>query len=207
MKYVTYYEESDMLSKEKYKELKQELLTGNTNTKLERYTLRKLQFSGNTTQEAVPNYFLCMRNRDENQIYLEKKYLQGGIYYKKCIKLTKEECDKILNGELEWMKEHKEKVLAEFYLQLVLNHLSPGFMTEYKRERIRSKKEKSITFSKSVRRAVGTKSSLFEDPEIFISCLDEKKVQTTYRKTANLPDVIINMLQTQEEPAEEYGYA
>lgn len=207
MNSITYYEEIGIISKERYQLLKQELLTKNENARLEKYSLRKLQFIGNTGQEAMPGYFLCMRNQDESQIYLEKKYMQGGIYYKKSLVLTKEECTRILKGDLEWMKEHKEKILAEFYLQIVLNHLSPGYLTQYERERVYSQKSECVTFSKSIKRAVGTMNSLLEEPQMYISCLDSEKIQAAYRKEAKLPDVICNMLQIQEGVSEEYAFA
>jgi hypothetical protein len=207
MRYVTYYEECNTLTADRYQQAKQMILAEEPKKKLEKYTLRKLQFIGNSSQKAIPNYYLCLRDKDENQIYLEKKYIQGGIYYKRCLKLSKEECSRILMGDLEWMKNHKKALLAEFYLQVTLNHLSPGYMTEYEREMVHCKKEGYVTFFKSIKRAVGTTNHLFEDPEFFISCLDHGKVLVTYKKAAKLPDVISSMIQVPEEPAEDYLFA
>ena len=46
------------------------------NQKFEKYTLRKLKFRGDVSNEAVPHYYLCVKNQDEDAIYLEKKYMQ-----------------------------------------------------------------------------------------------------------------------------------
>lgn len=42
--------------------------------------------------------------------------MQNGLYFKKCAKLSREESEKLLNGDLEWMKNHRKELLADFYL-------------------------------------------------------------------------------------------
>lgn len=206
MKYVTYYEEGNTITVGKYHQLKQNILEHEPQSELEKYTLRKLQFIGNESQKAIADYFLCMKNEDEERIYLEKKYIQNGIYFKKREKLTKEECERLLKGDLEWMKGHKKDLLADFYRQVTLNHLSPGYLTEYERERIHCKKEGYISFFKKIKRAVGITNRLFEKPKMVISCLDEGKVLVTYKRAAKLPDILSNMLQSQEEQLEDTLY-
>ena len=57
---------------------------------------------------------------------LEKKYMQMHIWHRACAKLSRTDCDRILRGDIEWMKDSKEALFQDFYLQATLNHLSPG---------------------------------------------------------------------------------
>lgn len=206
MKYTMYQEEHSTVTYDKYLQLKQSLLNDQSKKSLEEFTLRKLQFIGAVDSDAVPNYFLCVKNQDEEQIYLEKKYIQNRIYYKKCTKLTKEEYERIYHGDLEWMKNHKNPLFVEFYLQITLNHLRPGYLTEYSREMMHCRKEGYVTFFHRIERAAGSRTGLFDRPYMLISCLDEGKVLVTYKKVVSIPGVIGSMLQGQEETNEDLGF-
>ena len=205
MIYTTYYAQTDSITEERFEELKQAGFSGG-NAQIEKFHLRKLEFQGAGQQKAVAGYYLCMKNRDEKQIFLEKKYTQNGLYFKKCVKLTRAECEKILNGDLEWMKNHRKELLADFYLQATLNSLYPGRITDYQREMCRVKKGEYLTFTTAIARGVGPCRSLFEEPEMKISCLDEGKVLLTYKKSASLPQMVSSMLQGQEEKQDEDGF-
>jgi len=204
MRYTTYYEECDTITFDQYEQIRQTILKNEPKKHFETYTLRKLQFIGGADTEAIPNYYLCMKNQDEAQIYLEKKYTQNGIHYKKCLKISRPECEQILSGDLDWMKNHKQELLSDFYLQVTLNHLSPGYITEYKREMAVCKKEGIVTFFKKIDRRIGTTNQLLDSSDMTISCLDEGKVFVIYRKSVKLPMIISNMFQSQEESSEDF---
>ena len=207
MDYTTYYEEYDTITEERYGELKSMLEAQDKKKKFQAFHLRKLEFIGTNDQKAVPNFFLCVKNQDENEIYLEKKFIQGDIHFKKCAKLTKEECDRILRGDIDWMKDHKKGLFSDFYRQVSLNHLSPGRVTDYEREMLKGKKESYVTFSKKIERAVGRTRDLFEVPEFTLSCLDEGKVLVTYKKEAILPAVLVTIMQIQKDKEGELSFA
>ena len=198
MKYSTYYEERNTITVEKYQTMKQKMLANEQQYRMERYTLRKLKFIGNESQAAQAEYSLSMKNGEEEQIFLVKKYIQNGIHFKSSMKISKEECQKILNSDLEWMRGHKKELLADFYLQITLNHLSPGYLTEYEREMIHCKKGDYIIFCRKINRAVGITNRLFEEPEIVIPCLDEGKVLVTYKKAVSLPKIFSGLFTGQE---------
>lgn len=203
MEYVTYREESDMVPYDKYRLIKQAIEQRDPKVKKETYNVRKLRFSGIKTQETVPDYSICVKDQDQDQIYLEKKYRQGGIYHKQLYHLSRTEYDRILKGDLDWMRAKDDKIMTEFYLQLVLNHFSPISVTEYKGVQIVGKKEGQITFYKSIKRAVGGRRDLFTKPDMVISCLDEDKVMVSYKKAVKLPDIIMNMMHLQDDANEE----
>ena len=154
MQYTMYYEEQQKIDYDEYGRLKQQLLQKEENQKFEKYTLRKLKFRGDESNDAVPHYYLCVKNQDEDAIYLEKKYMQMHIWHRACAKLNRTDCDRILRGDIEWMKDSKEALFQDFYLQATLNHLSPGNVIEYQKERLKCK-EGYVAFVKKVRCVVG----------------------------------------------------
>lgn len=206
MLYTTYYAESNSITKERYQEMKKALFINDSKKQMEVFDLRKLEFAGSASVKPLARYCLCVKNGEESQIFLEKKYTQNGLHYEKCVKLTLEECQKIMTGNLEWMENHKKELLADFYRQATLNSLYPGRITDYRREMCKCKKGEYLTFTTSIERGVGQCKDLFAEPEMKISCLDEEKVLMTYRKKANLPQMVSSMLQIQDDTPEEYEF-
>lgn len=199
MKYMTYYEEQNTVTVGKYQQMKRSLMAGEQQEQMEKYTLKKLKFIGNESQPACAAYALCVKEGEEEKIFLEKKYIQNGLHFKSSLRISKEECLKILKGDLEWMRGHKRDLLADFYLQITLNHLSPGYLTEYEKERVSGKKGNYILFCRKINRAVGITNCLFEEPEIVIPCIEAEKVLVTYRKVVKLPNVFGMLFTGQEE--------
>ncbi len=205
--YTTYYAESNRITTERYTEMKNALMLKGQKKEYQEFHLRKLEFLGSNMKNAVANYFLCIKNHDTSQIFLEKKYVQNGLYYKKCTKITLEECSRIIAGQLDWMKGSRKELLADFYRQATLNNLYPGRVTDYQREMCRYRKGEYVTFTTSIERGVGQCRSITEEPEVKISCLDEDKVLLIYKKAASIPQVVSNMLQGQESQSEDYAFA
>ena len=193
MQYTIYYEEQQQIDKEEYAKLKQQILLREGERKFESYTLRKLKFSGNDA-EGAPQYYLCVKDQSEQQTYLEKKYIQNHIWHRACAKVDRKDCERILRGEIDWMKESKEALYRDFYLQATLNHLSPGRVIEYQRELLKCK-DGYVLFNKKIRCVVGGWGNLFWPEAMTIQCLDEDKVLTVYKKKVNLPNTIWEMMQ------------
>lgn len=205
MQYTMYYEEQQKVDQEQYGQLKQTLMLREPKQKFEAFTLRKLRFGGIETNDAIPQYYLCIKNQDENQIYLEKKYIQSHIWHKACAKMSREECEKVLRGDIQWMKSHREILFQDFYLQATLNHLSPGNVIEYHREMIKSRNG-YVTFMKKVSCVVGGRGNLFGPAPMTIQCLDEDKVMMIYKKKVNFPNTIREMIQGRETASDETAF-
>lgn len=186
MQYAMYYEEQQQISQDEYGKMKQQILLREGERKFESYTLRKLKFTGNDADETVAHYYLCVKDQSEQQIYLEKKYMQNHIWHRACAKVTKESCGQILRGEIDWMKNSKEALFRDFYLQATLNHLSPGRVIEYQREMLKCK-DGYVMFNKKINCIVGGWGNLFWPEAMSIHCLDEDKVLVVYKKKVNLP--------------------
>lgn len=194
MQYTTYYEEQQQIDCKKYDKIKQNLLLGQAGRKFEEFRVRKLGFQGTEANDAIPQYYLCIKDQDEEQIYLEKKYIQNHICHRAQAKLSRAECESILRGDIQWMKGHREVLFDDFYLQATLNQLSPGRIVEYQREMIKCK-DGCVIFAKKVNCILGGCRNLLEGQPMLIRCLDEDKVIMTCRKKTNLPNTIKEILQ------------
>lgn len=202
MQYTTYYEEQQKFGLERYAQIKQMLQKREPRQKFESFELRKLRFQGTDANDAIPQYYLCVKNQDETQIYLEKKYIQNRIWHRACAQMSREECERILRGDIQWMQGHKEALFEDFYLQATLNHLSPGNAAVYRQEVIRCR-EGWVIFGRSVDGMLGGSRMLLEPSYPSISCQDDREVLMTYRKRVSLPAMLREMLQSRETVQEE----
>ncbi len=73
-------------------------------------------------------------NNDLSMIRLEKKSKADGLGTKVSAPLTKEMAEKILKGDLAWMKDSKEEVIKELYSHMVSERLRPKTIVDYTRE-------------------------------------------------------------------------
>ena len=73
-------------------------------------------------------------NGDKSVIHLEKKCKVGGLGTKVSAPLTEEQAQKILAGEIEWMKEAADPLLRELYSRMTAERLIPRTIVDYTRE-------------------------------------------------------------------------
>ena len=73
-------------------------------------------------------------NDDLSFIRLEKKFKIGGISSKHKAKITKEEVEMILNGNIEFMLEKKKPIFLELYSKMKGQLLEPKTVVTYDRE-------------------------------------------------------------------------
>ncbi|HHY27359.1 MAG TPA: polyphosphate polymerase domain-containing protein [Desulfitobacterium dehalogenans] len=94
---------------------------------------------------------------DSSLIRLEKKVKDNQLGYKETARLTREECERLLEGEYHFLRERSERVCRQLYIKLRTGLFSPKTIVEYDREayiwepgRIR------ITFDSNVRTGLGS---------------------------------------------------
>lgn len=75
-----------------------------------------------------------MYNDDRSFIRLEKKSKKNGLGNKRSAKLTPEECQKIIDGDIVWMGSSKEALLVELYAKMKFEQLRPKTIVDYVRE-------------------------------------------------------------------------
>lgn len=199
MKYLTYYENEEIISTKDYKEAVEKLRKKNRKETIQKFILHKYIFVFCLDEvEDFSQYFLCEKKGDGLEVYLEKKNVQGNLVCKQREKITEEEGHQILKGEFAWMKEDERPLVRDFYLQSILNGLKYSHMMEFEREVYHYDKQDYVVFDKAVRRKVD---------HYFLECLFEDDVQVRVRRAKTIPRYILNMLVNIEPAPEQWAYA
>lgn len=73
-------------------------------------------------------------NGDSSFIKLEKKSKINGLCLKESARLTKEETQAIINGNVGWMKDSSESLIRELYIKMIIQGLRPKTIVDYTRE-------------------------------------------------------------------------
>jgi len=77
---------------------------------------------------------LRLYNNDKSYIRLEKKSKSNGICFKKNTTISVEECTRLLNGDLEVLKENGSELCLELYTKMHYQYLRPKNIVDYCRE-------------------------------------------------------------------------
>lgn len=201
MKYTTYYEQTEKIDKRKEYAIKEALKNDKSAANFESIVVRKLSFSSITTNVSEIHYSICMKNYQENCIYLQRKNVQNGITYKTIAKISKEECLELLDGNYEWLKTHKQQLCKEFYLQLTVNQLQKGNITEIHKE-ISRRKQDFVTLTYSVKGISYQKDNFFNKDCYMIPCLSDSTIIISRKKAVTIPRYIRNMVHMANENAD-----
>lgn len=73
-------------------------------------------------------------NDNHEFIRLEKKSKIRGLCLKDSEKITKEECEKIINGDIEFLRDSNKKLFIDLYSEMKGNLLRPKTIVDYTRE-------------------------------------------------------------------------
>ena len=73
-------------------------------------------------------------NGDSSFIKLEKKSKINGLCLKESARLTKEETQAIIDGNVGWMKDSNESLIRELYIKMITQGLRPKTIVDYTRE-------------------------------------------------------------------------
>ncbi len=138
------------------------------------YRVRSLYFdnySDKALREKVDGlderekFRIRMYNNDSSFIRVEKKSKKSGMCFKENARITAEECEQILFGNLAPLKENGHPLLLELYIKMHTQLLRPKNIVDYMREAfVFSAANVRITIDYDIRgsSAVGT----FLEPEI-----------------------------------------
>ncbi len=106
------------------------------------YTIRSLYFDDiwqNAYVEKMAGTFARKKYRiriydfSDKVIKLECKEKQGSYIHKTSASLTREEFEKIINGEFGFLLQRKEPLCKEFYLECMTKGMRPMVMVDYER--------------------------------------------------------------------------
>ncbi len=102
-------------------------------------------------------------NDDFSLITLEKKMKINDLCLKYDAPITKEEFEKIMAGDLGFMKEHREELVKELYAKMIYQRLRPKAFVSYVREPyIYKPGNVRVTFDSQIRTKLITGDSLDE---------------------------------------------
>ena len=135
-------------------------------------------------------------NDDLGSIFLEKKIKDGGLCRKTGARITKQECRRMLDGDVIWMREHREALVRELYAKMRYRLLRPRVLVSYVREPyIYGPGNVRITFDSDIRTTLYHQTFLENATDI--SAMDRPQDRILEIKyDAFLPQVIAALVQT-----------
>ena len=108
-----------------------------------KYEIRSLYFD-NTRDKALrektdgvnvrEKFRIRYYNGDSSFIKLEKKSKINGLCLKESARLTMEQTQAIINGNVGWMKDSSESLIRELYIKMITQCLRPKTIVDYTRE-------------------------------------------------------------------------
>ncbi len=210
MSYTTYYERRQNINRREAAKL-EEVFAGHGVEKPQQLTVRKLRFAypdrepqsaRGTGARAEVSYGICMVDFDGDRIFLQMKYVQRGITYKRLAKLTQEECRKILEGDIEWMRQSRNKLVKGFYLEMKINRLHPASIVETRKSIYRWKSD-YICLKWSVRSIRNNGYNFFRKDCYMIQCLDDGVVELNQKQAVTLPRFIESIFRASDDVQED----
>lgn len=171
-----------------------------------KYTIRSIYFD-NLNDKALrekvdgvakrEKFRIRYYNNDMSFINLEKKSKINGLGTKFSVRLSEDECRKILSGDTLWMIDSPEQLLNELYLKMKYQLLKPRVLVSYTREPYVYKAGNvRICFDSEIRSTLFHQKFL-EDVPVDIDVMQEKGSIILEVKYDNyIPEVISHIIQT-----------
>ena len=140
-------------------------------------------------------------NDNHSFIRLEKKSKINGLCAKDSESITKEECKKIFNGDIDFLKESNKLLFMEFYAKIKGDLLKPKTIVDYTREAyIYPIGNVRITFDKDIRTGIYSRN-FFDDSLPTINVIDNRVVVLEVKYDEFLPEIIHDIIQTNDRRA------
>nr|WP_297705149.1 polyphosphate polymerase domain-containing protein [uncultured Butyrivibrio sp.] len=152
--------------------------------------LREKQAGVSRRQKFRIRYY----NGDTSVIHLEKKSKASGLGTKVSASLSREEAQKIVDGDIDWMKESSNELIKELYSKMVSERLRPRTIVDYTREPfIYAPGNVRVTLDYNIRSGLNCIDFLNPDcitvPAAFGACVMEVKWDNF------LPEIIRDLVQ------------
>ena len=135
-------------------------------------------------------------NDDFSFITLEKKMKIDSLCLKYDARITEEECRSILRGNLEFMRDHPDELVKEFYSKIHYQNLRPRVLVSYEREPyIFGPGNVRVTFDSKIRTSMFHQN--FLEKEVYdVSATETPETMILEVKyDAFLPGIIQDMIQ------------
>jgi len=135
-------------------------------------------------------------NDDLSFITLEKKMKIDNLCLKYDAPITEEECRQLLNGQIEWMKDHDEGLVKELYAKMRYQCLGPRVLVSYLREPyIYKPGNVRITFDSQIRTTHFHREFLTERVSDISATDTPQDMILEVKYDAFLPKIIQDMIQ------------
>lgn len=136
-------------------------------------------------------------NDDFSYITLEKKVKNNALCMKSDAEITKEECQNLLEGRLNWMRGHPSQLVQELYAKMHYQLLYPRVLVSYIREPyVYDAGNVRVTFDSDIRTTLYHRHFL-EEKVADISTADQPwDMILEVKYDAFLPTIIRDILQT-----------
>jgi len=143
-------------------------------------------------------------NGDTSVIHLEKKSKRSGLGTKYSADLTKDEAQKIVNGDLDWMMQSGRDLVQELYCKMRSQGLRPKTIVDYTREPfIYRPGNVRVTFDYDIR--TGLNCTDFLNPDCVTIPAGDAPILLEVKWDAFLPDIIRDAVQTPGRRAEAFS--
>lgn len=174
------------------------------------YRIRSLYFDNVYDKVLMEKVIgICKRDKFRIRFYndnhefvkLEKKSKIRSLCLKDSERITKEECEKIINGDIEYLRDSNKKLFVDLYAQIKGQLLRPKTIVDYTREAyIYSIGNVRITFDKSIRTGINS-TNLFDDNLPTIETINNKYIVLEVKFDEFLPQIIQDIIQVNERRA------
>lgn len=135
-------------------------------------------------------------NDDFSFITLEKKMKIDNLCLKYDARITEEECRKILEGDLEFMKDHKEELVRELYAKIKYQQLKPRVLVSYVREPYIFKAGNvRVTFDFNIRTSLYSREFLTKEVTDISATETPGDMVLEVKYDAFLPEIIKKLIQ------------
>lgn len=135
-------------------------------------------------------------NHNHSFIRLEKKSKSNGLCYKSSAPLTKEDCKKILNGDIEFLRDSDKDVLKEFYCKLKYQCLKPKTIVDYTREAyIYKAGNVRVTVDSNIKSGLYS-TNIFDSDLPTLGLVNDNPIILEIKYDNFLPDIIRDLIQT-----------
>ena len=143
-------------------------------------------------------------NGDTSVIHLEKKSKCSGLGTKYSADLTKDEAQKIVDGDLDWMMQSGRDLVQELYCKMRSQGLRPKTIVDYTREPfIYRPGNVRVTFDYDIR--TGLNCTDFLNPDCVTIPAGDAPILLEVKWDAFLPDIIRDAVQTPGRRAEAFS--
>lgn len=200
-----YYEENNVIPEREYDRILETLKKGKNYKPAKTSVIRKVFFNRDipyltdalsVNQENSDSYCVVMTDWETTRLVLEKKSIREGLIHKCHTYLTEEQFERIIDGQYEWMKQSKDGLLRDFYLQLSVNQIRPGIVVDYTRQSFRMNNWKSyMVFDSSIRSTyLFTKDTMLSPLLEQKERLEEHHIVMTWKQAAEMPELIYRLI-------------